>query len=135
MDYLFLGFVIVLGLAGLAFLLFFIYRLDRTPEIGAGVKRFNRGLLGLTALFFGGGLLLAILGTAPLSDWGLVIGLGILALTMLLLAAQGFGVGFQQQDQDGVGFLRFFQLGSAIIFCLALFPAFIAFITYAARLK
>ena len=135
MDYLFLGFVILLGLAGLGFLVFFSYRLDRTPEIGSRLRRFNRGLLALTLLALVVGLGLAMAGSAPLSDWGLVLALGMLALTMLVLAAQGFGIGFQQQEQDGVGFIRFFQLGSAIILCLALVPAFIAFITFAARLR
>ncbi len=135
MDYLFLGFVGLLGLLGMAFLTVFIYRLDRATELGPRMRRFNRGLLALAIAALLIGFSLAFLTSAPLSDWGLVLALTILTLTMLVLAATGFGVGFRQMEEDGVGFIRFFQLGSAIIFCLALVPAFIAFITYAARLR
>ena len=135
MDYLFLTFVTALGIGGLTFLAVFIYRLDRTPEMTPGVRRFNRGLVGLAGLVGLIGLGLALLASAPLSDWGLVVGLGVFALMLIMLAAQGFGVGFQQMDEDGIGFLRFFQLGSAILFCMAFVPAFIAFIIYASRLK
>ncbi len=135
MDYLFLGFVIFLALLGLSFLGFFIYRLDRTPEMTPRIRRFNRTMIALGAVCLSSGFALTFLTTPPLADWGLVAGLSVLALVMVMLAAQGFGVGFQQMDEDGIGFLRFFQLGSAIIFCMAFVPAFIAFVTYAGKLK
>lgn len=135
MDYLFLIFVTLLGLAGLAFFGMFVYRLDRTPEMGRPMRQFNRGLVGLGLCGLVAGLALAIFTAAPLADWGLVLGLGLLAFVMLLVAAQGFGVGFQQMEEDGIGFLRFFQLGSAIVVCMAFAPAFVAFITYSTRLR
>lgn len=135
MDYLFLGFVIFLILIGTAFLGVFVYRLDRTPEMTPRLRRVNRLLVGLTGLILVVGLGLAFTAAAPLADWGLFAALSALAVLMVMLAAQGFGIGFQQMDEDGIGFLRFFQLGSAIIFCMAFVPAFIAFITYSTRLK
>ncbi len=135
MDYLFLGFVSFLGVLGLAFAGVFFYQLDRVPQMTGRVRRFNRIFVGLAGLALVVGLGLALGAGRPASDWGLVVGLGALALALLTLAAQGFGVGFQQMDEDGIGFLRFFQLGSAIILCLAFVPAFIAFITYATRLQ
>lgn len=135
MDYLFLAFVGGLALAGLAFLVVFVYRLDHTPEMSGFMRRFNRGLVGLALAALLVGLTLALVATRPLADWGLVVGLGSLAFMMLAQAAQGFGVGFQQMEEDGIGFLRFFQLGSAIILCMAFVPAFVAFITYATRLR
>ena len=135
MDYLFLGFVTFLILIGTAFLGVFVYRLDRTPEMTPRLRRVNRLLVGLTGFILVVGLVLAFTMAAPLADWGLFTALSALAVFMVLLAAQGFGIGFQQMDEDGIGFLRFFQLGSAIIFCMAFAPAFIAFITYSTRLK
>lgn len=135
MDLLFLGFVTFLIIIGTGFLGVFIYRLDRTPEMTPRLRRINRWLVGLTGLILLGGLGLAFTVAAPLRDWGLFSALAALALLMVLLAAQGFGIGFQQMDEDGIGFLRFFQMGSAIIFCMAFVPAFIAFITYSTRLK
>lgn len=134
MDYLFLGFVAFLVIIGTIFLGVFVYRLDRTPEMTPRLRRVNRTLVVLTALVLAVGLALSLLAAAPLADWGLFAALTGLAVLMLLLAAQGFGIGFQQMDEDGIGFLRFFQLGSAIVFCMAFVPAFIAFITYSTRL-
>lgn len=133
-DPIFLVFTILLGLAGTAFFGYYTYKLDKTPEIKNKRRMFNRGLLALGILFFVVGLALSLLATGTLADWGLVLGLSAIASVMFLLAAQGFGVGFQQMDEDGIGFIRFFQLGSAIIICLAFVPAFIAFVTYNSRL-
>jgi uncharacterized protein YacL len=135
MDYLFLGFVLLLVVLGTAFLAVFVYKLDRTPEMTRTMRRVNRLLLGLTGLILVAGLSLAFTMAAPLADWSLFVALTALAVLMILLAAQGFGIGFQQMDEDGVGFLRFFQLGSAIILCMSFVPAFIAFITYSTRLQ
>ena len=134
MDYLFLGFVGLLILAGLGFLGYYIYKLDRTPEVSPRLRRINRFIVGAAGLIGLIGIGLGLGAASPLADWGLTIGLTILATAMLILAAEGFGVGFQQMDEDGIGFLRFFQLGSAIIFCMAFAPAFVAFIVYATRL-
>jgi hypothetical protein len=135
MDFLFLGFVVFLLIIGITFLGVFVYRLDRTPEMTPRLRRINRLLVGLTGLILAGGLGLGFTAAAPLADWSLFIALVALAFLMVVLAAQGFGIGFQQMDEDGVGFLRFFQMGSAIIFCMAFVPAFIAFITYSTRLQ
>ena len=135
MDFLFLGFVAFLVVAGLSFLSVFIYRLDRTPEMTPRVRNFNRGMIAGASLILLVGVGTAYFAASPLADWGLVVGLAAFALMLVGLAAQGFGVGFQQMDEDGIGFLRFFQLGSAIVFCMAFVPAFIAFIVYASRLK
>ncbi|HEX2913069.1 MAG TPA: hypothetical protein VH186_19850 [Chloroflexia bacterium] len=135
MDYLFLLFVALLVIAGLGFLIFYIYRLDHTPEMTSAMRRVNRGLLGIGGLLVLAGLLTTFFSNAPLADWGLVIALGVLAVVMLVLAAQGIGIGFQQMEEDGIGFLRFFQLGSAIVVCMAFVPAFIAYITFATRLN
>ncbi len=134
MDFLFLGFVTFLILIGTAFLGFFVYRLDQTPEMTPRLRRVNRLLVGLTGVILVVGLILAFMAAGSLADWGLFAALSAMAVLMILLAAQGFGIGFQQMDADGIGFLRFFQLGSAIVFCMAFAPAFIAFITYSTRL-
>src|SRR5438045_8746528 len=111
MDYLFLGFVTFLVIIGVIFLGVFVYRLDRAAEMAPRLRRVNRLLVGLTGLIVVVGLGLAFMAAAPLADWGLFAALSALAVLMLLLAAQGFGIGFQQMDEDGIGFLRFFQLG------------------------
>ena len=134
MDYLFLAFAALLGVAGLSFVGFFIYKLMQTPEIGPKLRAFNWGFLALAGLIVLSGLALAVFGTGSLTDWGAVLATAALTFTLWILAAEGFGIGFKQQEEDGVGFLRFFQIGSSIIFCFSLAPAFFAFITYATRL-
>lgn len=135
MDYLFLAFVILLGLAGLVFVVFFIYKLMQTPEAGPKLRAFNRAFLVLAGLVVLTGLALAFFGSGTAATWGLVQATGAFALTLWILAAEGFGIGFKQMDEDGVGFLRFFQLGSSILLCLSFAPAFYACITYATQLN
>jgi hypothetical protein len=134
-DNIFLIFTIILAAAGLSFFGYYFYRLDRTPEIKPARRNFNRALLGIGSLVFAVGTGISFLASAPLADWGYVIGLGGLALTMFLLAFQGYGVGFEQMEEDGVGFIRFFQLGSTLVICIAFVPAFLAFVTYSSRLS
>lgn len=133
MDYLFLGFAIGLGLAGLGFVGVFIYRLMRTPDAGPGLKAFNQAFLGLVGLVVISGLALLIFGSGTAADWGGVQAAAGLALALWVLAAEGFGIGFKQMEEDGVGYLRFFQLGSSIVLCLSFAPAFYAIVTYATR--
>lgn len=135
MGLLFLSFVLVLAICGTAFLVVFVYRLDQTPEMPPRMRQINRALLAVAGVILVGCLVISSLADNSLADWSQFVSLVTLAVVMLLLAAQGFGIGFQQMDEDGVGFLRFFQLGSAIIFCMAFVPAFIAFITYSTKLS
>jgi hypothetical protein len=133
MDYLFLAFASLLGLGGLGFVGVFIYRLMQTPEAGPKLRTFNQIFLVLMGLVVLSGLGLALFGSNNLSDWGQVQAAGGLALALWVLAAEGFGIGFKQMEDDGVGYLRFFQLGSSIVLCFSLAPAFYAFVTYASR--
>jgi len=133
MDYLFLTFALILGLGGLGFAAYFLYRLMRTPEAGPKLKAFNRAFFGLVGLLIVTGLALAIFGQAKAGEWGQMQAAAGLAVGLWVLAAEGYGIGFQQMEQDGVGFLRFFQLGSSVVLCLSLAPAFFALVTYAAR--
>lgn len=135
MDYLFLAFASILGLGGLSFTAYFAYSLLKTPQTGARTRSFNLWFLGLAGVVLLIGLALALFGDERTAAWGTVIAAADMAIVLLLLAAQGYGVGFKQMEEDGVGFIRFFQLGSSILFCLALAPAFFAFITYATRLR
>jgi hypothetical protein len=135
MGLLIVSFVFILAICGTAFLGVFVYKLDQTPEMLPRMRQVNRVLMGITVVALMVGMLLSLLLDPPLADWCQFIALALLALTMLFLAAQGFGIGFQQMDEDGVGFLRFFQLGSAIVFVMAFVPAFVAFITFSTRLQ
>lgn len=135
MGLLILSFVVCLAICGTAFLGVFIYKLDQTPEMVPRMRRFNRRMVVITVLILVAGINLSLFLDPPLADWCQFGALVALAAMMLFLAAQGFGIGFQQMDEDGVGFLRFFQLGSAIVFCMAFVPAFVAFITYSTRLQ
>lgn len=135
MGLLFVTFVFALAICGTAFLGVFVYKLDQTPEMSPRLQRFNRAVLAVTGIVLVAGFILSSLADPPMADWGQFVALAALALLMLFLAAQGFGIGFQQMDEDGVGFLRFFQIGSAIVFCMAFVPAFVAFITYSTRLQ
>jgi|GEM_PF-3118835 len=135
MDYLFLAFVILLVLNGLVFVGVFIYRLFNVPELGAQGRRLNLILLPIIGLVVLINLGLAIFGDGNTADWGMVIASGAGAIGLVIISGQGFWVGFKQMDEDGVGFLRFFQLGSSVILCLAFAPAFFSFITYATKLR
>ena len=135
MGLLYLSFVFILAIFGTAFLGVFIYKLDQTPEMSPRLRQVNRAFEAVTGLILIVGLVISATADPPLADWGQFVSLVSLAVLMLFLAAQGFGIGFQQMDEDGIGFLRFFQLGSAIIFCMAFVPAFIAFITYSTKLN
>ena len=135
MGLLILSFVYILGIIGTAFLGVFFYRLDTAPEMTPTMRQVNRMLLVITGLVVVSGMALSFIAEEPLADWGQFVSLAGLALMMLFLAAQGFGIGFRQMDEDGVGFLRFFQLGSAIIFVLAFAPAFVAFVTFSTKLQ
>ncbi len=130
MDYIFLVFAAILGVAGLIFAGYYIYRLMKTPEVGPKMRAFNRLFLGLVALGIIAGLFMALFGEGKIGLWGQVQAAGLLALALWIMAAEGFGVGFQQMEQDGVGFIRFFQLGSSVLLCYSLAPAFYAFITF-----
>ncbi len=135
MDYLFLAFVVLLVVAGLVFVGVFIYRLFTVPEFGVQGRKLNLVLLPIIGLVVLVSLGLALFGGGSTADWGAVIASGAGAFGLVILSGQGFWVGFKQMDEDGVGFLRFFQLGSSIILCLAFAPAFFAFITYATKLR
>ena len=135
MGLLFLSFVCILAIFGTAFPVAFIYKLDQTPEMPPRMRLINRALIALAGVILIAGLAASSFADPPLADWGQFVSLATLAVVMLFLAAQGFGIGFQQMEEDGIGFLRFFQIGSAIVFCMAFVPAFIAFITYSTRLN
>ncbi|NWJ47175.1 MAG: hypothetical protein HXX08_15040 [Chloroflexi bacterium] len=130
-DTLFLIFAGALGIAGLVFVGIFTYRLLRVPEMGKLGRRVNLVILALASIAALVGTGFAITTSGRAADWGNFIASATLAITMLWLAAQGFGVGFKQMNEDGIGFLRFFQLGSSIVLCLALVPTFNALLTWA----
>lgn len=134
MGLLVLSFVYILAIFATAFLGVFIYKLDQTPEMSLRMRLVNRTLIGITLAVVIVGLTLSVLTDPPLADYSSVAALATLAVTLLFLAAQGFGIGFQQMDEDGVGFLRFFQIGSAIVFVMAFVPAFVAYITFSTKL-
>jgi hypothetical protein len=134
MGLLILSFVFILAIFGTAFLGVFIYKLDQTPEMTPRMRLINRALVVVAGVILTGGLAVSSIADRPLADWGQFVSLAVLAIMMLFLAAQGFGIGFQQMEEDGIGFLRFFQIGSAIVFCMAFVPAFVAFITYSTKL-
>ncbi len=134
-DSAFLIFTIILGLLGTGFACFYAYKLLQTPEMGSKGRRFNIVFLIIAGLILVTGLVLAFAGSGRIADWGTFLATGIVAVTLLWLAAQGFGVGFRQMEKDGIGFLRLFQLGSSIILCLAIVPAFYAFVTFATKIR
>jgi hypothetical protein len=134
-DELFLGFAVVLGILGTIFVSVYVYRLLKVPEMGKSGRTINLVFLAGAGVFFLVGMGLTFFGSDKASDWGLFLSSATLAVALLWLAAQGFGVGFKQMDEDGIGFLRFFQLGSSIVLCLSLAPAFFAFITFASKLR
>lgn len=135
MGLMIVSFAFCLAICGTAFLGVFVYKLDQAPEMLPRMRLVNRVLMGITVVALVIGMTLSYIFDPPTADWCQFIALALLALTMLFLAAQGFGIGFQQMDEDGVGFLRFFQLGSAIVFVMAFAPAFVAFITFSTRLQ
>jgi hypothetical protein len=131
----FIIFAVLLGIAGLGFAVFFVYNLMKSPHTGNKTRTFNLVLLAIAGMVLLGSLLLVLFAGGKLADWGMVIASAVLALVLFLFAGQGYGVGFKQMEEDGVGFIRFFQLGSSILLCLAFAPAFFAFIIYATRLQ
>ncbi len=135
MDYLFLIFAGLLALGGLGFTGYFIFKIMRTPHAGAGLKAFNRVFLVSAGLIIAVGIFLAFFSSGIPAGWGIVLASGGVSISLLILAVEGFGIGFKQMEEDGVGFLRFFQIGSSIEFCLSLAPAFFAFITFATVLQ
>jgi hypothetical protein len=132
---LFIVFAVILGVAGFGFTGFFIYNLMKNRHTSARTRRFNLIFLAIAILVLLISLSLVLFGNAELADWGWLIGSLDLAIAIVLFAGQGYRVGFRQMEEDGVGFIRFFQLGSSILLCLAIAPAFFALLVYATRLR
>jgi len=135
LDWIFVTFATVLGLLALLYVGFFVQNLLNVPEAGPRLRAFVSFFVLLTGVIAVLGTSAAFLAGPPLSDWGAVIAAADLTLLLLVLAAVGFSIGFRQMEEDGVGYLRFFQLGSSIVLVLAIAPAFFGFITYATRLQ
>jgi hypothetical protein len=131
----FLIFALALGVAGIGFAGFFSYKLVQNKYTGQHTRLFNIAFLTIAGIIFLISLALTLFAGGSLADWGLVVASADLAVVLFMLAGQGYGVGFKQMDEDGVGFIRFFQLGSSIMLCLAFAPAFFAFFTYATRIR
>ncbi len=135
MDWIFVTFAAVLGLMALLYVGFFVQNLLNVPEAGPRLRTFVGFFVLLTGVVAVLGVGAALLIGPPLSDWGAVIAATDLTVLLVVLAGVGFSIGFRQMEEDGVGYLRFFQLGSSIVLVLAIAPAFFGFITYATRLQ
>ena len=135
MDLTFIVFATFLGLLALAYVGYFISNLINVSEVGPGLRSFVMSFVTITGTIALVGGLAGILLSPSVSDWSIIIAAVDLTVMLLVLAGIGFSIGFRQMEEDGVGYLRFFQLGSSIVLVLAIAPAFFAFITYATRIN
>jgi hypothetical protein len=135
MDWIFVIFALALGILALVYVGFFVYRLLGVPEAGPRLRSFTRFFVGLILLIVAVSIIVGLVASTPISDWGAVVAASAITLLLLVVAVLGFSIGFRQMDEDGIGYLRFFQLGSSIILTLAIAPAFFAFVTYSTKLS
>ena len=124
-----------LAIAAVAYVVYFVRRLLTAPDAGRTMRRFTLALLAIGGAVLVVAVAAAFVGTGRLSDTAQVVAAFDLTLMLMTLAVEGLGVGFRQMDRDGVGFIRFFQLGASIVLVLALAPAFYGYITLATRLQ